>query len=83
MYKPGKVTSIRLALQSSFAIVRNGKPFTDGKYAKKLMHDVANQRFENFSDKNKIIKRIKDMSLSAKTVNDRTIRLANQMEKHN
>ena len=64
-------------------MVRNGKPFTDGKYAKTFMPDVANERFEDFSDKNKIIKRIKDMSLSARTVNDRTIRLANQMEKHN
>lgn len=64
----------------SLAIVRNGKPFTDGEYAKTFMLDVANELFDDFSDKDKIIKRIKDMPLSAKTVHDRTIMMANQVE---
>lgn len=64
----------------SLAIVRNAKPFTDGEYAKTFMLDVANELFDNFSDKDKIIKRIKDMPLSAKTVHDRTIMMANQVE---
>ena len=63
----------------SLAIVRNGKPFTDGEYAKAFMLDVANELFDDFSDKDKIIKRIKDMPLSAKTVHDRTIMMANQV----
>ena len=38
----------------ALAIVRNGKPFTDGEYAKTFMLDVA-----HFPNKDKIIKRIK------------------------
>ena len=30
------------------AIVRNGKPFTDGEYAKAFMLDVANELFDDF-----------------------------------
>ncbi|BFZ18385.1 hypothetical protein BsWGS_21424 [Bradybaena similaris] len=64
----------------ALAIVRNGKPFTDGEYAKALMLDVANELFDDFSDKDKIIKRIKDMPLSARTVHDRSIMMSNQIE---
>ena len=45
----------------ALAIVRSGKPFTDGEYAKTFMVDVANELFDDFADKDKIIKRIKDM----------------------
>ena len=58
----------------------NGKPFTDGEYAKTFMLDVANELFDDFLDKDKIIKRIKDMPLLARTVHDRTIMMANQIE---
>ena len=44
------------------------------------MLDVANELFDDFSDKEKIIKRIKDMPLSAKTVHNRTILMSNQIE---
>uniref|UniRef100_A0A3B3VE12 SPIN-DOC-like zinc-finger domain-containing protein n=1 Tax=Poecilia latipinna TaxID=48699 RepID=A0A3B3VE12_9TELE len=54
----------------SLAIVRNGKPFTDGEYAKTLMLDVANELFDDLPNKDKIIKRIQDMPLSARTVHD-------------
>ena len=64
----------------SLAIVTNGKPFTDGEYAKIFMPDVANKLFEDFSNKDRIMKRIKDMPLSAKTVYNRTIMMANQVE---
>lgn len=64
----------------ALAIVKNGKPFTDGKYAETFVLDVANKLFNNFSDKVKIIKQIKDMPLSAKTVHDRTIMMSNQVE---
>uniref|UniRef100_A0A673CGC6 HAT C-terminal dimerisation domain-containing protein n=1 Tax=Sphaeramia orbicularis TaxID=375764 RepID=A0A673CGC6_9TELE len=64
----------------SLAIVRNRKPFTDGEYAKTFMLDVANELFDDFSDKDKIIKRIKDMPLSARTVHNRTIMMAKQVE---
>ncbi|KAJ4920478.1 hypothetical protein JOQ06_022003 [Pogonophryne albipinna] len=64
----------------ALAIVRNGKPFTDGEYAKTFMLDVANELFDDFPNKDKIIKRIKDMPLSARTVHDRSIMMANQVE---
>ncbi|XP_029461803.1 protein FAM200B [Rhinatrema bivittatum] len=64
----------------ALAIVRNGKPFTDGEYAKTFMLDVASELFDDFSNKDKIIKRIKDMPLLARTVHDRTIMMANQIE---
>uniref|UniRef100_A0A3P9HHQ5 DUF4371 domain-containing protein n=1 Tax=Oryzias latipes TaxID=8090 RepID=A0A3P9HHQ5_ORYLA len=52
---------------AALAIVKNGKPFTDGGFAKSFML-VANELYANFSDKDKIIKQIKDMPLSARTV---------------
>ncbi|GLD68387.1 general transcription factor II-I repeat domain-containing protein 2-like protein [Lates japonicus] len=64
----------------SLAIVRNGKPFTDGEYAKTFMLDVANELFDDLPNKDKIIKRIQNMPLSARTVHDRTIMMANQAE---
>ena len=60
--------------------MRNVKTFTDGEYTKTFMLDVANELFDDFSDKDKIIKRIKDMPLSARTLHDRTIMMANQIE---
>uniref|UniRef100_A0AAY5L2Z6 HAT C-terminal dimerisation domain-containing protein n=1 Tax=Esox lucius TaxID=8010 RepID=A0AAY5L2Z6_ESOLU len=64
----------------ALAIVKNGKPFTDGEYAKTFMLDVANELFDDFPNKDKIIKRIKDMPLSARTVHDRSIMMENQVE---
>ncbi|CAJ1057641.1 hypothetical protein NHX12_016806%2C partial [Xyrichtys novacula] len=55
----------------SLPIMRNGKPFTDGEYAKTFMLDVANELFDDLPNKDKIIKRIQDMPLSARTVHDR------------
>ncbi|XP_066135745.1 protein FAM200C-like [Saccopteryx bilineata] len=71
---------ISASFAGALAIVRNGKPFTVGEYAKTFMLDVANELFDDFSDKEKIIKRIKDMPLSARTVHDRTIMMASQIE---
>uniref|UniRef100_A0A3B3HB02 Uncharacterized protein n=1 Tax=Oryzias latipes TaxID=8090 RepID=A0A3B3HB02_ORYLA len=55
-------------------------PFTDGEFAKSFMLDVTNELCANFSDKEKIIKQIKDMPLSARTFHDRTIMMSNQIE---
>ena len=44
---------------ASLAIVKSGKPFTDGEYAKIFMFDVVNELFEDFSNKEKIIKKLK------------------------
>ena len=65
---------------ASSAIAKNGKPFTDGEYGKIFMLDVANELFEDFSNKDKKIKRIKELPLSARTVHDRTIMMAYEVE---
>uniref|UniRef100_A0A8C8DXT2 HAT C-terminal dimerisation domain-containing protein n=1 Tax=Oryzias sinensis TaxID=183150 RepID=A0A8C8DXT2_9TELE len=65
---------------AALVIVRNGKPFTDGEFAKSFMLDVANELYDDFSDKDRIVKRIKDMPLSARTVHNRTIMMLNQLE---
>ena len=57
-------------------IACHGKPFTDGEYFKKDIYQLSEHLFLDFKDKNKIIQKIKDMPLSAKTVKDRTIRMA-------
>uniref|UniRef100_A0A3B3C531 SPIN-DOC-like zinc-finger domain-containing protein n=1 Tax=Oryzias melastigma TaxID=30732 RepID=A0A3B3C531_ORYME len=59
--------------------LRNGKPFTDGEYAKTFMMDVANELFDDLPNEDKIMKRIQDMPLSARTVHDRTVMMANQV----
>lgn len=76
--KQGDCNSASFA--GALAIVRSGKPFTDGEYAKIFMLEVAKELFDDFSDKDKIIKRIKDMPLSARTVHDRTLMMADQLE---
>ena len=59
----------------ALAIVRNGKQLT---YAKAFMRDVANEVFDDFYNKDKIIKRIKEMPLSTRTVHDRSSMMSNQ-----
>lgn len=58
----------------------NENLFTDGKNAKTFMLDVANELFDDLQNKDKIIKRIQDMPLSARTVHGCTIITANQVE---
>ena len=71
---------ISTSFAGALATVRNGKPFTNGDYAKAFILDVANELFDDFSDKEKMIKRVKDMPLSARTVHDRVIMISNQIE---
>ena len=44
------------------------------------MLDVANKPFEDFLKRDKIIKKIKDLPLSARTIHDHTIMMANEVE---
>uniref|UniRef100_A0A096ME29 DUF4371 domain-containing protein n=1 Tax=Poecilia formosa TaxID=48698 RepID=A0A096ME29_POEFO len=65
----------------SLAIARNGKPFTDGEYAKTFMLDVANELFDDLLNKDKIIRQTQPLlPLLARTVHDRTIMMTNQVE---
>lgn len=66
--------------EASFAvaqeIAKHGKPFTDGDYIKTCFLNMAQHLFSNFKNKDDIITKIKDTPLSAKTIHDRTIRMA-------
>lgn len=57
-------------------IARHGKPFTDGDYIKESFIKISEHLFSDFKNKSEIIQKIKDMPLSAKTVKDRTIKMA-------
>lgn len=54
-------------------IVRRGKLFTDGEYRKESFIKMSEHLF---SDKREIVQKIREMPLSAKTVKDRTIKMA-------
>ncbi|CAM4608579.1 unnamed protein product [Leuciscus chuanchicus] len=76
--KGGNLNSASFA--GALEIVRSGKPFTDGDYIKGCMLSVAKELFNDLPNKDKIIQKIKDMPLSARTVHDRALVLARQIE---
>ncbi len=57
-------------------IARHGKPCTNGDYIKELVIKISEHVFSDFKNKCEIIQKIKDMPLSAKTVKDKTIKMA-------
>ena len=57
-------------------IVRHGKAFTDGEYIKESFIKISKHLFMDFKNKSEIVQKIWDMLLSAKTVKDRTIKMA-------
>lgn len=57
-------------------IVRMGKPFTDGEYMKESFIKISEHLFSEFQNKQEIIQKIKEMPPSAKTIKDRTIKMA-------
>lgn len=59
----------------SHEIIKSGKSFTDGEYIKKCFIGMSEHLFSEFKNKTDIIKKIKDIPLSATTVRDRTIRM--------
>ncbi|KAM3841446.1 general transcription factor II-I repeat domain-containing protein 2-like [Vipera latastei] len=75
-----KVKSANSTTYASFVaaqeIIRHGRPFTDGDYIKELFVKISEHLFSDFKNKSEIVQRIRDMPLSAKTVKDRTIDMA-------
>ncbi|GBO16600.1 hypothetical protein AVEN_124060-1 [Araneus ventricosus] len=59
----------------SLEITKRGKPFTDGKYVKDCFIRASEELFRDFRNKAEIMKKIKALPLSAKTVKDRTSKL--------
>ncbi|XP_069460653.1 general transcription factor II-I repeat domain-containing protein 2-like [Ambystoma mexicanum] len=62
-------------------IVKHGKPFTDGEYIKEAFIKISEHLYMDFKNKNEIVQKIKDMPLSAKTVKDRTLKMAENISK--
>lgn len=60
----------------SNVIAKRGKPFCDGEYIKDLMLETAPFLFEDFSNKDKIMQRIKDLPITRNTVKDRILKIA-------
>ena len=65
----------------SKVIAQHGKPFSDEDYIKEAWLECAPFLLDNFSEKEKIIQRIKDLSLSRKTVKDRILKLKSDTTK--
>lgn len=69
--------------QASFAvaleIAKRGKPFSDGEYVKDCFIRASDELFRDFKNKDEIMKKIKDLPLSAKTVQDRTAKMSSNV----
>lgn len=66
---------------AALEIVKRGKPFTDGEYLKELFIKTSEHLFSDFKNKGEIVQKIREMPLSAKTVRDRTIKMAENIRR--
>ena len=73
---------VAASFEVSKVIGQHGKPFSDGDYIKEAWLECAPFLFKNFSKKEKTIQRIKDLSLSKKTVKNRILKLESDTTKH-
>ncbi|XP_036275872.1 general transcription factor II-I repeat domain-containing protein 2A isoform X2 [Pipistrellus kuhlii] len=60
-------------------IAKRGKPYTDGEYIKSCFINVSEKLFRDFKNKGDILKKIKELPLSAKTVKDRTVKMSSNI----
>ncbi|GFU10189.1 uncharacterized protein TNCV_3449711 [Trichonephila clavipes] len=58
---------------------KRGKPYTDGEYIKNCFINASEELFQDFMNKTDILKRIKELPLSAKTIKDRTIKMCSNV----
>ncbi|XP_072251163.1 general transcription factor II-I repeat domain-containing protein 2A-like [Leuresthes tenuis] len=61
---------------AALEIIKRGKPFTGGEYMKESFMKISEHLFSDFKNKREIIQKIREMPLSAKTVRDRAIKMA-------
>ncbi|XP_065673851.1 general transcription factor II-I repeat domain-containing protein 2A-like [Hydra vulgaris] len=59
----------------SHEIAKRGKPYADGEYIKNCFINASEELFRHFKNKAGILKRIKEIPLSAKTIKDKTIKM--------
>ena len=72
---------VAASFEVSKVISQHGKPLSDGNYIKKAWLECAPFLFDNILEKEKIIQRIKDLSLSRKAVKDRILKLESDTTK--
>ncbi|GBO37258.1 hypothetical protein AVEN_121696-1 [Araneus ventricosus] len=60
----------------SLEIAKRGKPFTDGEYVKDCFIRASKELFRDFKIKAETMKKVKNLPLSAKTVQDRTAKIS-------
>ena len=56
---------------AAYCIAKSGKPFIDGEFLKETFLMVSKELYSNFTNKNEILQKIKEMPLSARTVQRR------------
>ena len=63
-----KNTITEASYKLALCIAKHGKPFTDGDFVKAAFLECSEVLFEDISNKHTIISRIKDMPVSARTL---------------
>ncbi|GBO00213.1 hypothetical protein AVEN_239575-1 [Araneus ventricosus] len=63
----------------SLEIAKREKPFTGGEYGKDCFIRASEELFRDFENKVEIMKKIKDLPLSTKTVQDRTAKMSSKI----
>ncbi|GBO02756.1 hypothetical protein AVEN_156774-1 [Araneus ventricosus] len=63
----------------SLEIAKGGKSFADGEYIKECFIRASEELFRDFKNKAEIMKKIEDLPLSAKTVQDRTAKMSSNV----
>lgn len=56
-------------------IANRGKPYTNGEYIKNCFINSSKKLFRDFKNKEDILKRIKELPFSAKTIKERTMKI--------
>ncbi|XP_031331198.1 general transcription factor II-I repeat domain-containing protein 2-like [Photinus pyralis] len=60
-------------------IAKRGKPYTDGEYIKSCFINASEELFRDFKNKEEILKKIRELPLSAKTVKDRAAKMSSNI----
>lgn len=63
----------------AYEIAKRGKPYTDEVYIKECFINTSEVLFNDLKNKDEIIKKIKDMPLSSKTIGDRIIKMTSDV----
>jgi len=71
---------VAASFEISKIIAKHGKPLSDGDYIKESLLECAPSLFDDFSNKDKIIQRIKDMPISRNTVKERIMKLESNVK---